>query len=312
MLFSPEGSRNEFSVTVRPYLGASDEYTANTNSLNIPSIYFFDSPLPPRHNQINFLEYLDRTNLKRIAYLGAIISYAFTSFGDEMSPLLHEINYRGKERLETELLKATVLIESSTQENIHQNYAKARNLLFWGSKREKAMLNSIKKFVTDKKQPKLRYSEHSQLLDEYIDICQSQLRRFYEAECKSLNVRPLKIAPKAKELDPTWEKTIPVLNPEIKGSIGYFSNYLEDKLGEGFLTRYKGVRGSIKYGNVGYYEALNYIDGKNTVADIYEAIQAELWSRDYSAYHYLTFEEMTNFFRMLRDAGVITFSSIQL
>ncbi|UCC38699.1 MAG: DUF4910 domain-containing protein [Candidatus Aminicenantes bacterium] len=307
MLFSPEGSRNEFSVTLRSYLGASDEYTANTNSLNIPSIYFFDSPLPPRHNQINFLEYIDRTNLKRIAYLGAIISYAYTSAGEEIVPLLHEINYRGKERLESELLKANILIESSTAENIHQNYAKARNLLFWGSKREKGMLSSVKKFILDKKQPKLRYSEYSKLLDEYIEICQGQLRRFYEAKCKNLNVRPLKVVPKAKKLDPSWEKTVPVLSPKIKGSIGYFSNYLEDKLGEGFLTKYKGVRGSIKYGNVGYYEAMNYVDGKNTVADIYEAVHSELWSGDYSAYHYLTFEEMTNFFKMLRDADVITF-----
>jgi len=308
MLFSPEGSRNMFSVTVRPYLGASDEYTANTRSLGIPSIYLFDSPLPPRHNQINFLEYIDRTNLKRIAYLGAIISYAYTSVGEEIVPLLREINYRGKERLERELLKANILIEESTPEDIHQNFTKARNLLFWGSKREKGMLSSLKKFISDKNQPKLRYSEYSKLLDEHVSFCQGQLRRFYEAKRKNLNVRPLKVIPRAKELDPSWEKTIPVLSPKIKGSIGYFSDYLEDKLGEDFLTKYKGVRGSIKYGNVGYYEAMNFINGRNSFADIYEGIQAELWSGDYSPYHTLSFEEMINFFRMLKDAQVITFT----
>lgn len=137
-LISPEESRNLFSATLMPYGGGSDEYTANTRSLNIPSIYFYDSPLPPRHNQINFLDCIDRTNLKRISYLGAVISYASCAAGEEMvSNLLNEVNYRGDARLDRELLKAKNLIEGSNNENIHQNFNRAQNLLTWGIKGKK-------------------------------------------------------------------------------------------------------------------------------------------------------------------------------
>lgn len=306
LLFSPEGSRNLFSAILMPYQGSSDEYTANTRSLNIPSIYFYDSPLPPRHNQINFLEYIDRTNLKRVAYLGAIISYAFSSVGKEIATLLlNEIGCRGRVRLERELLKAKSLIEESSGENIHQNFVKGKNLLTWGIEREKRIINSFKEVLSEKKHLKLLYSEYKRLLEKDGLSFLNQLRRYYEFKCKNLKIQPLKKFPYFR--DTLWKKTIPAVNPKIKGSPGYFSNYFEDILGEDFLKKYKGVRRSFRYGNAGYYETLNYIDGQNTVADIYQAVQAELWSGNYSAYHYLSIEEMTAYLRLLKDARVIDF-----
>jgi hypothetical protein len=76
-------------------------------------------------------------------------------------------------------------------------------------------------------------------------------------------------------------------------------------LGEDYLKKYKGVRLSFRYGNVGYYETLNFINGQNTIADIYRAVQAELWSEDYPAFHSLTLEETTSYLQMLSDAQVI-------
>jgi hypothetical protein len=72
------------------------------------------------------------------------------------------------------------------------------------------------------------------------------------------------------------------------------------------LNKYPGVRSSFRYGNVGTYETLNHIDGHNTIADIFNAVQAELWSEGYAAYHFLTFQETVQYLRMLKDARVIT------
>jgi hypothetical protein len=41
------------------------------------------------------------------------------------------------------------------------------------------------------------------------------------------------------------------------------------------------------------------------VADIFRAVEAELWSGDYSSFHQLGFEELLNFFRLLEDADVV-------
>jgi hypothetical protein len=90
-------------------------------------------------------------------------------------------------------------------------------------------------------------------------------------------------------------------------SIGYFSNYFEDLLGKDFLDRYPKVKPSIRYGHVGYYETLNYMDGQNSVMDIYRAVDAELTSGGYSPYHRLNIEEMSNFLRLLKDGNVIDY-----
>jgi aminopeptidase YwaD len=307
-LFSPEGSRNMFTAVINPYQGGSDEYTANTRSLNIPSLYFYEEPLPPRHNQINFLAYLDRTNLQRISYLGAIVSYAFAAAGEEMAPvLMNEMEWRGRSRLERELAKARRLIESSPAAELLRDYEKGKNLLFWGQKRERGMLESLTAQILPK--GRLRESAAARMasLEQRADDCLDRLRLCYEAKCTSLNI-PLGRVERGPT-DDAWGKIVPSLNPEIKGSVGYFSNYLEDKLGEDFLKKYAGVRSSIKYGNIGYYEALNYVDGRNSLADIFRALDAELWSGDYPSSHRLGSEEFLNFFRLLRDAGVLILPS---
>lgn len=304
-LFSPEGSRNMFTAALSPYQGGSDEYTANTRSMNIPSIYFYDEPLPPRHNQINFLEYLDRTNLKRVSYLGAIISYALAAAGENtVAALINETELRGKSRLERELAKARHLIDFSTVPEIHRNYEKGMNLLSWGRKREQGMQNSLEEMAMKRDHFRRLQENARKSLDLNADDCLERLRRDYELKCGSLQIPPRQATGPTPQAD--WEEVIPSLNPDIKGSIGYFSNYLEDRLGDDFLKKYPGVRSSIKYGNVGYYETLNYIDGRNSVADIFRALEAELWSGDYPSSHQLGFEEFLNFFRLLEDAGVVT------
>lgn len=129
------------------------------------------------------------------------------------------------------------------------------------------MLDSVKELVSDEKSFRAQYAEHHKLLVDRAVACQVQLEKSHALKCRGLNIKPTKTA--AGELDLAWKGAVRVLNPEIKGTIGYFSNYLEDRLGEDSLKKYKGMRGPTKYGNVGYYEALNYIDGCNTVADIY-------------------------------------------
>jgi aminopeptidase YwaD len=304
-LVAPEGSRNVFSVVVMPYQGASDEYTANTRSLNIPSIYFYDDPLPPRHNQINFLSYMDRTNLGRIAFLGTAISYAFASVDQTTEPrMINEVEYRGKARLEKEFLQGKNLINSSTGEDVHRSYAEAKNLLDWGIKREKGMIGSVNAVCSGEE---VLYADCIQVLESSAQDCFDGLRATYDRKCRSLNIHSLKGVPLKKSYPSWWLKTVPVQNPTIKGSIGYFSNYFEDMLGKDFLSKYQGVKSSIHYGHVGYYETLNYIDGQNSIADIYQAVQAELLSGGYSSYHQMSFEEMSNFMRLLKDGRVIDY-----
>jgi hypothetical protein len=305
LLFTPEGSRNLFSATLTPYQGASDEYTANTRSLNIPSVYFHDYPIPPRHNQINFLDYIDATSLGRVSYLGAIISYAFAGCGGEMAlRLLEEISFRGENRLSRELVKAKNLIESSQKQRCRQEFLRGGELLFWGLRREKGIVGSLREVFSDKKSFEVLSSYGTSLENKFKDF-KTELERSYQMKCAELKVNPDTGLPPGKRT--SKEIRIPVLNPAIKGSPGYFSNYFEEKLGEDFLAGYKSVRPDFSYGNVGYYETLNFVDGDNTIENISQAVISELWSGDYLAEHSLTLEETTQYIQMLKDAGVLEF-----
>jgi transcription initiation factor IIE alpha subunit len=59
------------------------------------------------------------------------------------------------------------------------------------------------------------------------------------------------------------------------------------------------------YSSKGIIEAFNHIDGRKTIADIRDAVEAELWSEGYSARHSLSLEELKSYLRLLHDAQVI-------
>ncbi|MGA2363612.1 MAG: DUF4910 domain-containing protein [Candidatus Aminicenantales bacterium] len=308
LLFSPEGSRNLFCVHRTCYQVASDE--ENANSLNIPAINFYDLPLPPRHSQLNFLDYIDRTSLGRVSYLGAIISYAFAAAGDGMGPrLINEIDYQGKIRLEREFDMAKRTIEESDKANIHQDFTKSESLLYWGMRREKRVARSLEELLGQKSYLKLLLAEHQRLLDESLSSYSKSLKKYYELKCQSLNINPQKEQTSLSRSQ--WQKTIPVLTPTTKSLPRFSENYglFIDRLGEKFIEKYKSLSLQKLFDDKSTHEVFNYIDGQNTIAEIYEAIQAERWSEGHFALDSLTFEEMLDYVRLLKDAQIIGFKN---
>jgi hypothetical protein len=227
-----------------------------------------------------------------------------------MAPkLLNEMLYRGKNRMDRELVKATKLLEESSRENFLQNFIKGTNLLVWGKEREKRMAGSLEEIISKKKNLGVLFSDYSQMLEESTLSCLRRLRRYYEYKCRDLNIPPLKELPRPQKT--SWEKEIPFYNPEMEAFPGCFRNYryFEEKLGAKFLEKYKGVGSAFQHRNRGIQESFNFINGQNSVSDIYQALEAELWSEDYkpSPYTYLSFEAMTSYFQLLQDAKVISF-----
>lgn len=308
MLFAREGSRNLFSAILAPFDGSSDEELVSFWPMSIPSLHMYDSPLPPRHSQLNFVKYIDRTNLRRVSYLGAIISYAFCCVEEEMANrLLHEIQYRGKERLEGELLQAKITVEESSKEDIQEKYSRLRTYLLWGIEREKGIIHSLTDLVSDKKTVEPLISEHLKRLEGYSKECLNEFSKTYEAGCHALGIQPAVKSPDAQYA--AWDKIIPVYNPDMKKFPGCFRNYryFQKMLGENFLDKYEGMRSLLQRRSMALKE--NYINGVRSVAEMWEAVQAEMWSLGYSssAYYQATFKEFTTYFQMLKDARVIDF-----
>jgi hypothetical protein len=309
-LFSPEGSRNLFSATIRPYRGASDEELISTWPVSIPSIYFYDSPLPPRHSQINFLEYMDRTNLRRISYLGAIIAYAFTTAGDEMIPsLLNEIQFRGEQRIAHEMAKAKALLWRSRADNIHMNFQETQKLLQWGFQRERDFADSVKSFTNNKKQSDYLISDYKDFLKQRENSVMKQLHHYYKNVCKKIGIKPRSSFPQKPQF--SWEGKIPVRSPEMKAFPGCFRNwqYFRDVIGKDFLDRYEGLHSAFYRRNNALQESFNFIDGQRTLGEIYNMVKAGVWSAGYSnlPYYLISPEVFWSYFRLLTDAKIISY-----
>jgi aminopeptidase YwaD len=308
LLFQPEGSRNMFRAILVPFGGASDHVTATPWPLKIPALQFFDWDYPPRHSQINFLEYIDPTNLRRVAYLGSIISYAFASSGEKNVPrLLNEARYQATQRLGKEMLKAKLLIEESPKETIHQHYLRGKNLILWGVSRESGILGSIDSLIKNNPELKSLGNENLGILMEESRSLQDQLKASYHRKCRSLGIEPQ--ANIASTLSQEFHKTIPVFNPEMKAFPGCFRNnaYFIETLGEDFLSRYSGLEPAFRSGSRGLLESFNFIDGARSLADIYEAVQSELWSTEDSDKDSFSPDLVGSYFQLLKDARVIQF-----
>ena len=309
VLYALEGSRNMFSIVKVPARGGgSDQSDAHSFPIQVPSVYFYDWPYPPRHSQINFLEYMDRTNLRRISYLGAIISYTFASADEKMAPKLwNEIIFRGKTRLSHELVKAQHLLESSDSVNLHFHYQKGYKLLHWGSQREKDILESSGHLGKENQILKHLFSRCKKSLDKNIDQIMGEYQNFYFDKCKQYNLAPQKSSVFIKKTE--WDELIPVINSEMKTFPGCGQNYgyFNEILGQNFIDLYPGIRQAFRFGSKALKDYLNYIDGQRTIRDIHEAVQAELWSGDYKKRQYLSFDETVNFFKLLKDVNIISF-----
>jgi len=302
-LFKAQGGNSgPFFARITPYKGVSDEYAANVSSINIPSIYFHNYPLPPRHSQINFLNYIDRTNLKRVAFLGAIISYAFSHIGPTESPqLINEIFNGAKIRLLEELHQGKYLVHK----DITNNYWKAKNLLQRGLKRERKCLESTILFTKENQDATEYLNTTKQKLNSFGQELLKELEEYYLQKCVQLNKKAQKVPALTAE-EKRLQKIIPIPNPQVKGVPGYLKGYFRLALGEEGLKAFPNTLArSYNYGVLGYYETISFIDGERSILDIYNAVQAELLSGNYPPSQGISLTETEEYIRMLEAAKVI-------
>lgn len=104
-----------------------------------------------------------------------------------------------------------------------------------------------------------------------------------------------------RELD----SLIPAAVSGMMGTSTYFGDYYEKVLGKEKLASYA-LNSSFSYGVVGYAEAHNFINGRLSILEIYQATSAELWSEGYPRQHDITLREVANYMRMLEAAKIIT------
>jgi hypothetical protein len=93
--------------------------------------------------------------------------------------------------------------------------------------------------------------------------------------------------------------------PGVHGATAYFGDYFVRTLGRDSLASFH-LRSGFDYGHVGYAEARNFIDGRRSIAEIHDAVAAEIWAEGYPPEQAIGLEETERYMKMLEAAGLIT------
>ncbi len=303
-LYAPEGSRQQFNMRLEPYNGGGDEFQTNNNTVGIPTIAFGSAPVPPRHSQVNGLNYIDPTGLRRVSYLGAALAFVFGwADADNVWRLTDEVYYRGQLHLTAEAEKARTALMEAAKTEVPSAYAHGRLLLKYGGERELAMLASVKPLVPAAPAALARIDERRRRVETSVASLQAGLADEFKRRCQELGVAPVEPAPTSEER--TLDDLVPTPVPAIMGTSAYFGDYYEKVLGKEKLASFQ-MNPNFAYGVMGYTEAHNFIDGRRSILNIYQATAAELWSEGYPHSHDITLTEVDRYMRMLEAAKVIT------
>jgi len=287
-ILSPEGTKEDFVAEIQGLDLGSDHQVFGDSAFRIPMLYFHDWPDVYIHTNKDVPENLDATKLQRVAFLGAAIGYSLASLGPAEAPeLLAESAGRGAVRLGADRARALADMSAAEGEAIHQAYREAGNRIRHALQREKAALQSIVEFTGAAIDlgPWNRSLESSSAGDTVA------ARAAYDALCRERGISPL--TDDALEPKPTTEGSrVPARSENVQGPIGlYYYDQLTATLGEDIPR--------ISLDELAQFEVLNFTDGRRSVAEIRDAVSAELDP--------VSIEAVTEYLELLARAGVVRF-----
>jgi hypothetical protein len=289
-VLSLSGSRDAFRYRIFPYVGGSDQWIFNDSLLGVPSVFFLVWPDRYYHTSGDKPEICDPTQLKRSSFIAAAATtYLMDDCPHKARKLAGEVFLRANARIDLEVKRSFDLMNKTRTDSLHVGYKEGLNIIEQAYQREISTLESVK-----------NYSHRDVSVDEYIKVLINQmaakkkeslgdLENFYTLSCRAYDVSPQKITLTTEEQDA--KNIVPSRNPDLKGPIG--RGYLEEKL--------EGMNMELPIFQVDRrmtYEILNFIDGKNSLLDIRNAVSAE--------YEPVPVKWIQAFIELLSKAGIVS------
>jgi aminopeptidase YwaD len=295
-IFAPTGSRDQMHYNVEPFWGPSDHEDVLDGSIALPAVLYNDWPDIYLGTQLDDLDKVDPTQMRRAVLAVASTAYYLASVGPEGLPALTEVVANNAlVRLAREQSRAYFLVAGAPAAAAATQYAEARNVLAQWQKREHETLDSLRQLgLNDAARDAL--SRATKRIDAAYASAEAAWRESVAA------VPGVAAAQQAGRTagDHRLSAIVPRRNPAIRGPVNVF----RPEYGAMWLAEKTGDRDFLKKvplaarGQYVTYEALNFIDGKRSVLEIRDALSAE-----YGAIDPL---ELEQFFRFLAGVGVVS------
>jgi aminopeptidase YwaD len=252
---SREGGKEALQADFADYSMGSDHDVYQEGSFRIPTIYLNDWPDRYIHTNGDSAANIDPTKLKRAAFIGGASGYFLARMNTSNTPEVMRIMMRS----------ALILTTRKMAQNINPNNPDFAPTMACRFAFDPQILDSISTFALLDVSAKERY-------DRGWKECIDSSAKFWD------DTGPVHTFRAAPALQVTEGGTIFVRNSDPKGPMFVFGyDYLTDHLAAMSLPRpklldYQGLRGS---GDEYAYETLNFVDGKRSVDDIWQAVQEE-------------------------------------
>jgi len=257
-IVAPSGSRQNFMCWMDEFDSDSDSDIFNTRQVNVPMVFFCNWTDDFYHSSEDAPKNSDATQLKRAAFLGTAIALTVAKAEDQDAlAIVADSLARIRSRLALCTKKAYGLLNTSNQCDIAEMYKKCENLIRQNYLVELKGLSScvslsknnadIIRFIDELKAQVLVEKEKS--LEE--------LKKYYNILCYMRGIEHEAAA--LTEAEKRLEKLVPVVSTkEIWPPIQKINKELK-------IFDFRNAA----------YEAFNFIDGKQSIKDISQALDAE-------------------------------------
>lgn len=289
-IFAHLGSREPYHAEVVPYFDSTDHLVFNEGAIGIPGVTFTNWPDEYIHSSDDDLWQIDRTQLQRNAVAVAASALFLASVSQaEVPMLLANMAGRARERMAHDLAtglsrmaQAAAATEGGTPASnaapgspadLHAAYHDALTLLDEAEKREVTGFESVRRFASPEIQKLL------ESLQEDMKLTQLNHEKRIEEWYKALGGTPAHPAAEQRE------KEFAARVPKNVGTLGEYLRHGQQIEGPA------GLHGLMKA------EALNYVDGKRSILDIYHAVRAESLSAGEWYYGTVTLGDIVELFK---------------
>ncbi|MDW7761630.1 MAG: DUF4910 domain-containing protein [Acidobacteriota bacterium] len=280
-VLSLTGSRDAFRSRVMGYTGGSDQHIFNDGLIAVPMPFFNAWPDRYYHASGDQPEICDPTQLKRSGVLAAAaVVFLMDDCPHKARRLAGEISAVSRSRIALELKRGLAWINRAGKEDLHDAYKEALNFIDQAYKRETASLLTLKDYSRREGNPAGYIDQLAETLSREKAGTRERLKDHYLFTCQIIAVTPQDMSPSEDEIRAAG--IIPRRNREWIGPAG-----------TGFLREKTGAPDSafnlplFRENRLIPYEILNFIDGKNSLIDIRNAVSAEFqpiplkWVEDY-------------------------------
>ena len=286
-IYSALGTRHRYNAAVIPFHNSTDHMTFNEAPIGAPAITFTNWPDNYIHSSDDDLWNIDRTQLQRNAFAAAVIAFVIADASDKSVPQLATETYNAAlTHLSVDASTANTLIQSAEDARLAAAYRLARSQIHQGILRERRALETVAAAGTREGTGLV-----GQLLDSLGRIestMLSELDRF-AAALRGRNPGAAAVALSEKEQEMA-KKT-----PRLTAGPAEF------------LKRRNKVDSVDGLHNLMAFEVANFVDGKRSALEIYEAVQAEALHGGELYYGTVSPEKVDAFLRNLEKAGLIKY-----